>query len=96
MCGKINIGRGISFLRGAPPFCCRALRDIFAERSITGVIHIAGLKAVGESVRLPLAYYRNNLDSCLRVLEVMQEFGEFKVLLETYAKFCKGEAVNPN
>ena len=53
----------------------RALRDIFAERSITGVIHFAGLKAVGESVRLPLAYYRNNLDSCLSVLEVMQEFG---------------------
>ena len=53
----------------------RALRDVFAERSITGVIHFAGLKAVGESVRLPLAYYRNNLDSCLGVLEVMQEFG---------------------
>ena len=53
----------------------RALRDVFAERSITGVIHFAGLKAVGESVRLPLAYYRNNLDSCLSVLEVMQEFG---------------------
>ena len=31
MCGKINIGRGISFLRGAPPFCCRALRDIGKE-----------------------------------------------------------------
>ena len=53
----------------------QALRGIFAEQSITGVVHFAGLKAVGESVRLPLAYYRNNLDSCLSVLEVMQEFG---------------------
>ena len=52
-----------------------ALRGIFAEQSITGVVHFAGLKAVGESVRLPLAYYRNNLDSALSVLEVMQEFG---------------------
>ena len=53
----------------------QALRGIFAEQSITGVVHFAGLKAVGESVRLPLAYYRNNLDSALSVLEVMQEFG---------------------
>ena len=34
----------------------QALRGIFAEQSITGVVHFAGLKAVGESVRLPPAY----------------------------------------
>ncbi len=53
----------------------QALRRVFSDQNITGVIHFAGLKAVGESVRLPLAYYRNNLDSALSVLEVMQEFG---------------------
>ena len=57
--------------------CCdkAAMDKVFSDYDITGVIHFAGLKAVGESVRLPLAYYRNNLDSCLSVLEVMQEFG---------------------
>lgn len=51
-----------------------ALRNIFRAHPITGVIHFAGLKAVGESVRIPLAYYRANLDSTLSVLEVMREF----------------------
>lgn len=52
-----------------------ALRKIFAENALDGVIHFAGLKAVGESVSIPLAYYRNNLDSTLSLCEVMAEFG---------------------
>lgn len=52
-----------------------AVRDIFRQFDITGVVHFAGLKAVGESVAQPLRYYRNNIDSTLTVLEVMQEFG---------------------
>ena len=57
--------------------CCdkAAMDKVFSDYDITGVIHFAGLKAVGESVQKPLLYYRNNLDSCLSVLEVMQEFG---------------------
>ena len=46
---------------------------LFSNYDITGVIHFAGLKAVGESVEKPLLYYRNNLDSTLTVLEVMRE-----------------------
>ena len=38
-----------------------ALRKIFAEDEIFAVIHFAGLKAVGESVQIPLRYYENNL-----------------------------------
>jgi UDP-glucose 4-epimerase len=48
-----------------------AMEQIFAENQIDAVIHFAGYKAVGESVRIPLAYYRNNLDSTLTLLEVM-------------------------
>ncbi|MDE5539207.1 MAG: UDP-glucose 4-epimerase GalE, partial [Bacilli bacterium] len=51
-----------------------ALRKIFKEQEIDAVIHFAGLKAVGESISIPLAYYRNNLDSTLALLEVMKEF----------------------
>ena len=51
-----------------------ALRQVFAAHPIDAVIHFAGYKAVGESVRKPLSYYRNNLDSTLALLEVMEEF----------------------
>ncbi len=50
------------------------LRKIFSDENIDAVIHFAGLKAVGESVQIPLKYYRNNIDSTLTLLEVMSEF----------------------
>lgn len=51
------------------------LRAIFRAHPIDGVIHFAGLKAVGESVEQPLRYYTNNLTSTLNLLAVMQEAG---------------------
>lgn len=51
------------------------VRQIFRENDIDCVIHFAGLKAVGESVRLPLKYYRNNIDTTLTLLECMEEAG---------------------
>ena len=62
-----------------------ALRKIFKENKIDAVIHFAGLKAVGESVRLPLAYYRNNIDSTLSLVEVMQESGCKKLIFSSSA-----------
>ncbi|MFA6112090.1 MAG: UDP-glucose 4-epimerase GalE, partial [Candidatus Latescibacterota bacterium] len=52
-----------------------ALDRVFAARPIDAVIHFAGLKAVGESVQVPLRYYRNNLDSTLVLLETMRRHG---------------------
>ena len=53
-----------------------ATRALFAQYpNIDAVIHFAGLKAVGESVRKPLEYYTNNLVSTLNLLNVMREFG---------------------
>ena len=52
-----------------------ALRKVFEENKIDAVIHFAGYKAVGESVSIPLAYYRNNIDSSLSLMEVMKESG---------------------
>ena len=50
-------------------------RRIFLENpDISGIIHFAALKAVGESVEKPLLYYRNNLDSLLNVLTCIEEF----------------------
>lgn len=52
-----------------------ALRQVFAQHAISAVIHFAGLKAVGESVREPLRYYQNNLIGTLNLLDCMQAFG---------------------
>ncbi len=49
------------------------LEKIFDEQKIESVVHLAGLKAVAESVAQPLMYYRNNIDSTLSLLEVMAE-----------------------
>ncbi|HRT69353.1 MAG TPA: UDP-glucose 4-epimerase GalE [Bacilli bacterium] len=50
------------------------MRKVFQSESIDAVIHFAGLKAVGESVTKPLKYFRNNLDSTLTLLELMEEY----------------------
>ncbi len=62
-----------------------ALRKIFNENNIDAVIHFAGYKAVGESVLKPLMYYRNNLDSTLSLLEVMDEFKVKKIAFSSSA-----------
>ncbi|WP_321796422.1 UDP-glucose 4-epimerase GalE [Caballeronia sp. J97] len=50
-----------------------ALNRIFDAHDITGAIHFAALKAVGESVAKPVEYYNNNIGSLLAVLKVMNE-----------------------
>lgn len=52
-----------------------AVSRIFSQHQIDAVIHFAAYKAVGESCKIPLRYYRNNLDSALTLLECMQEAG---------------------
>ncbi|MDN5354231.1 MAG: UDP-glucose 4-epimerase [Candidatus Cloacimonadota bacterium] len=51
-----------------------ALHKIFQENHIEAVIHFAGLKAVGESVAKPLAYYENNVNGSLVLLQVMTQY----------------------
>ena len=61
------------------------LRVVFIENEIYAVIHFSGFKAVGESVAKPLKYYRNNLDSTITLLEVMNEFGVKKIVFSSSA-----------
>ncbi len=63
----------------------KVLKKIFSENEIDAVIHFAGYKAVGESVAKPLMYYRNNLDSTLSLLEVMDEFNCKKIVFSSSA-----------
>jgi len=52
----------------------KIMEEIFQKENIGAVIHLAGLKAVGESVEMPLKYYRNNIDSTLTLCEVMEKY----------------------
>ena len=85
-----------------------AMNRIFDENEFDAVIHFAGLKAVGESVSIPLRYYRNNLDSTLTLCEVMAAHGCKRLVFSSSATvygvpdevplredmFCKG-CTNP-
>lgn len=61
------------------------LNTIFEENKIEWVIHFAGLKAVGESCRMPVEYYDNNLNSTLRLIEAMRSHGCKKIVFSSSA-----------
>ena len=63
----------------------KKLDEIFTEFDITAAIHFAGLKAVGESVQIPLTYYQNNIDSTLSLCEVMQKHGIKNIIFSSSA-----------
>lgn len=73
-----NVIDGIEKITGIRPAferadCCdlKAMEGIFAKYPVSGIIHFAASKAVGESVHEPLLYYRNNITSLLNLLELM-------------------------
>lgn len=58
--------------------CCdyAAMENVFEKhKGISGIIHFAASKAVGESVQKPLLYYRNNINSLINLLELMPKHG---------------------
>jgi len=62
-----------------------ALDKVFAAHDISSVIHFAGLKAVGESVRIPLRYYDNNITGTLKLCEVMGAHGVKNIVFSSSA-----------
>ncbi len=62
-----------------------ALRTVFEENKFDAAIHFAGLKAVGESVSMPLSYYHNNLYSTINLCELMGEYGCKKIVFSSSA-----------
>lgn len=61
------------------------LDKIFSENEIFAVIHFAGLKAVGESVKKPQLYYDNNIGSSEVLLRVMEKHGVKKLVFSSSA-----------
>lgn len=58
---------------------------IFSENKIDAVIHFAGYKAVGESVKKPVEYYHNNISGTLNLLFAMRKFGCKKIVFSSSA-----------
>jgi len=61
------------------------IHNIFSKHKIDAVIHFAGLKAVGESVSIPLKYFHNNITGTLNLLEVMDEFNVKNIVFSSSA-----------
>jgi UDP-glucose 4-epimerase len=62
-----------------------AMNEIFEKENIDSVIHFAGYKAVGESVRKPLEYYHNNITGTLNLCDVMRNHGVKNIIFSSSA-----------
>lgn len=71
------------------------LDRIFAEQQIDAVIHFAALKAVGESTRIPLDYYENNLSGTLTLLQAMKRAGVDSLVFSSSATVYGDPASTP-
>lgn len=77
-------GRAATFIEG--DIRDRTLLDsIFSQHSIAAVLHFAGLKAVGESVEQPLAYYENNVSGSVVLFQAMAAAGVFNLVFSSSA-----------
>ena len=61
------------------------LSKVFEENTIEAVIHFAGLKAVGESVTMPIEYYENNISGTLVLCDVMRKYGVKRIVFSSSA-----------
>ena len=62
-----------------------ALDRVFSDERPDSVIHFAGLKAVGESVSIPLRYYHNNITGTLILLDIMRKYGVKNIVFSSSA-----------
>lgn len=72
----------------------KAVNTIFSSHNIDGVIHFAGLKAVGESVEVPLTYYYNNLISTMNIAQACLKY-RVKRLIFSSSATVYGDNISP-
>lgn len=72
-----------------------ALDQIFAKENVDAVIHFAGLKAVGESVRKPIEYYTNNIQGTLILTDVMRKHNVKNIIFSSSATVYGNPAMIP-
>lgn len=77
-------GRTPVFVQG--DVCDRAILErIFTQHEIDVVLHFAGLKAVGESVKQPLSYYQNNVSGSITLCQAMATAGVYRLVFSSSA-----------
>ena len=62
-----------------------AMEKIFQTHTFDAVIHFAAFKAVGESCRLPLKYYENNISGTVSLLQIMEKYNVKKIIFSSSA-----------
>jgi len=70
------------------------LENIFINNKIDCIIHFAGLKAVAESITMPVKYYNNNIISTLNLLELMNKYSVKKIIFSSSATVY-GDSIVP-
>ena len=86
------IGKKIPFYKVD---CCdkKKLENVFRKERFDAVIMFQGYKAVGESVTKPIAYYRNNIDSALTIIELMDKYNVHNIMFSSsatvYGRYAK-------
>lgn len=87
-------GRTLSFYR-ADLLDKPSVQKVFTDHKIDAVIHFAGLKAVGESIDIPLKYYQNNISGTINLLEIMGEFTVKNIVFSSSATVYGNPATLP-
>ncbi len=87
-------GKSVKFYEG-DVMDADALTEMFKAEGIDAVIHCAALKAVGESVRKPLEYYRNNINGTLTLMDVMRNVGVKNIVFSSSATVYGNPEVMP-
>lgn len=89
---SVEVLKRIKQITGQQPFFYQGdvrdrscLQQIFSEHTIEYVLHFAGLKAVGESVRHPIRYYDNNVNGSLILVEEMSKANVFNLVFSSSA-----------
>jgi UDP-glucose 4-epimerase len=73
----------------------KALEEVFIENKIDAVIHFAGLKAVGESVSIPMKYYHNNITGTLILTKLMEKYDVKKMVFSSSATVYGMNNISP-
>lgn len=87
-------GKSVKFYEG-DVLDAERLTEMFQAEGIDAVIHCAALKAVGESVRKPLEYYRNNINGTLTLMDVMRNVGVKNIVFSSSATVYGSPEVMP-
>ena len=83
-CVKLITNREVGFVEADIRDVCK-LGEVFGSFKPDGVVHFAGLKAVGESVENPLLYYDNNVTGSVNLLAAMSKHGCSKIVFSSSA-----------